>query len=361
MKRTVGVLLIALILAASGCSKAKPTNSPPPAPEPQSQAQPQPEPPKADPPKPVEPVSGPIYLLEQPAKPLWAGPASVVIENSPQAHPQAGYLEADLVVEGLAESEVTRTLAFYWSRPAAQIGPVRSARTWLVALADAYHSPFAHSGGNMDALAELRNNWGASNLDEIYTAGGYFYRSNDREPPHNLYIATDLLGRAVSERGINMKPVPTTPRAPAGSPAPSGGRVTRVDVAWHPLHTVTWQLDGGQYKRSEHYKATVSETPAAEPHMAESGEVVASPNLVMLEVQGENNGWELGWTLFYAQGGKATVISAGTAWEGTWKLGDGGFALTPADGAKVPPLAAGPVWVQLISPESAFSLTRTDG
>ena len=358
MKRTVGVLLIALTLAASGCSKAKPTNSPPPAPEPQPPVQA--EAPKPEPPKPADPVSGPIYLLEQPAAPLWAGPATVVIENSPQAHPQAGFLEADLIIEGLSESEVTRTLTFFWSRPAAKIGPVRSARTWLVAMADAYHAPFAHSGGNNDALAELRATWGPSNLDEIYTAGGYFYRSGERAAPHNLYVTTDLLGRAVTERKISMKPVPTTPRAPAGSPALAGEVVSRVDIVWHPLHTLAWEWDGARYKRSEQYKATLSEAPALVAQKAESGDDVTAANLVLLNVQGDNNGWELGWNLFYGKGGKATVISGGTAWEGTWKLGEGGFALTPADGVKVPPLVAGPVWVELINQESSFKLTKAN-
>lgn len=345
MKRTLTVILIALALTAAGCSKAKPTASTPPAPEPP----PQTEAPKPEPPKPADPISGPIYLLDKPAQPLWDGPASVVIENSPQARPQSGYLEADLVVEGLSESEITRTLAFFWSKPAAKIGPVRSARTWLVSMADAYHAPFAHSGGNNDALAILRQSWGPSNLDEIYTAGGYFYRSSDREPPHNLYINTDLLGRAVTERKIGMKPVPTTPRAPAAAPPAAADLVKRVDVSWHKLHSLSWTWDGKQYTRQE---------DGTTPHTVASGEVIATTNLVILNVEGENHGWEDGWTLAMNKGGKATVISGGTAWEGTWKLGDGGFALQPATGAKVAPLLPGPVWVQLITDESAFTLVK---
>ncbi|HWI65361.1 MAG TPA: DUF3048 domain-containing protein [Symbiobacteriaceae bacterium] len=353
MKRILGVSLVALVLVASGCSKAKPTASPPPV-APPATAEPAPKPP--EPAKPVEPVSGPIYLLDKPAKPLWDGPATVVIENSPQAHPQAGLLEADMVVEALSESEVTRTLAFFWSKPVQRIGPVRSARTWLVGMADAYHAPFAHSGGNNDALLVLKNQWGPSNLDEIYTAGGYFYRVSDREPPHNLYLSTDLLGRAVTERKIGMKPVPTTPRA-AATEAPKGEIVKRVDIDWHKLHAVAWEWDGTQYKRSEQYKSSASAAPNLQPHKAEGGDV-ATPNLVLLEVQGENNGWELGWDLYFSKGGKATVISGGLSWEGTWKLGDGGFALEPAGGAKVPPLLPGALWVQLITPESVVKITK---
>jgi hypothetical protein len=343
LKRTLGLLLMLLVLAGAGCSKAKPTTAPPPpAPLPTQQS----EPPKPEPAKPPEPIGGPIYLLEQPAKPLWAGPAAVVVENSPQSRPQAGLLEADLVVEGLSESEVTRTLAFYWSRPAAKIGPVRSARTWLVAMADAYGAPFAHAGGNNDALAVLRSSWGPRNLDEIYTAGGYFWRTKDREAPWNLYDSTDLLSRAVTERGISMKPVPTTPRAVG--PAPQGDIVTRVDIHWHKLHDLAWEWDGKQYRRLE---------DGTTVHKVESGDPIVTPNLVLLDVTGVDNGWELGWALDLSKGGKATVISGGARWDGTWKLGAGGFALEPAAGAKVSPLLPGPVWVELVTAESSYKVT----
>lgn len=357
MKRTLGILLLALALAVSGCSKAKPTNSPPPDPAPGPQ--PVAEAPKPEPPKPSEPISGPIYLLEKPATPLWDGPASVVIENSPQAWPQAGFHDADLVVEGLSESEVTRTLSFFWSRPAPKIGPIRSARTWLVAMADAYHTPFAHSGGNNDALLILRDQWGPSNLDEIYTAGGYFYRTKDRQPPHNLYMTTDLMNQAIKERKIGMKPVPATPRAAQvadGAAAPPA--VKRVDVAWHSLHAMAWEWDGKQYLRSEHYKPRASAAPDFTPHKVESGAQIAAPNLVFLEIKGRNDGWELGWNLNFSQGGKATVLAGGQLWEGTWKLGEGGFALEPAAGAKVPPLVPGLVWAHLITQESSFTVTK---
>jgi hypothetical protein len=352
VKRTLALTLAAVALvAAAGCSKPKPTT---PAPQAPPQSQPQsptaPVTPAPEQPKPTEPISGPIYLLEKPAKPLWDGPASVVIENSPGARPQAGLDQADLVVEALSESEITRTLAFFWSNPVKKIGPVRSARTWLIDMADAYHAPFVHSGGSIAALVQLRDEWGPSNIDEINNAGGYFYRSNDRQPPHNLYIDTDLLGKVIADRKIGMKSVPTTPRAPGSVPAsstPSGQIISRIDIDWHRLHDVSWQWDGKAYKRAED----------GAPHNVEAG-VITVPNLVFLGVEGVNNGWDLGWDLDYTQGGKATVVSGGQSWEGTWTLSDGGIALQPADGAKVPPLLPGQVWVHLITDESNFTLIK---
>jgi hypothetical protein len=40
-------------------------------------------------------------------------PFAVVIENSPDARPQSGYNDADVVYEALAEGGITRTLAIF--------------------------------------------------------------------------------------------------------------------------------------------------------------------------------------------------------------------------------------------------------
>jgi hypothetical protein len=334
MKRSWHLLAIALLLA--GCTKS--VSSPPPAPV----AKPA-EPPAAEAPKPPALLAGPVYLLSKPDKPLWPGPAAVVVENSPQSRPQAGLNDADLVVEALSESEISRMLAFYWSKPAEKIGPVRSARSHTVTVSAAYGGAYAHAGGNDDALATLRQSAGARNLDEIYGAGGYFWRSNDRAAPHNLYTSTKLLDQAIRERNIPTAAVSTTPQAV--NPSPPATMVTHAEVTWHRLNQVVWEWDGKQYRRQEDGRAQT----------LESGDQIHTPNLVFLEVQGVNHGPDLGWALALDQGGKATVLSGGVRWEGQWTLGKGGFSLQPA-GDKVPPLVPGNVWVHLITRESSFSV-----
>lgn len=346
MKR-LSILFVALLLVA-GCSGSK-TSGPKPAQAGETPASPVSQtgaPRQAPAPPPAEPTlrEGPIRLLPTPSQPLWAGPVAVVVENSPQARPQVGLQEADLVVELLAESEISRFLAFYWSNPVEKIGPVRSARIGLVAMAEAYHAPLAHAGANNDALAILQTQWGARDLDEIYGGTAFFWRSNDREPPHNLYTSTKLLDRAITVRKLAMKPVPTTERS-ASLPAP-GVDGARVAVRWHRLHQVRWEWKGDRYLRFED----------GEPHLAESGQQLWAANLVFLNIKGVNNGPDLGWTLDFKSGGKATVLVAGHKWEGTWSLEDGGFVLKPANGAKAILLAPSTTWVHLITQESDFAI-----
>lgn len=355
MKRTMAVLLAAILLF--GCSKSA---SKSPIQPPTSASEPVPKqssPPPASPtgttpdksahtPAPPTPTltAGPIYLLARPEKTLWPGPATVVVENSSQSRPQAGLNEADLVIEALAESEISRFLAFYWSRAAGRIGPVRSARSYAVTIADVYRAPFAHSGGNNDALLMLKRAGKPHNLDEIYGAGQFFKRIDDRRPPHNLYTSTELLDRAVRERQIPMAEVSTSPREPA--PQPEGTAAGRAEVNWHSLHQVIWQLDGTAYKRLEHGQT---------PHKLEGDQQIAAPNLLFLEVEGVNNGPDLGWDLDLKRGGKATVLSAGRKWEGTWAFGASGFSVSPAEG-KVPLLAPGQVWIHLVTRESSLKV-----
>ncbi len=348
MRRYLPIVLIVLLLAGCGTRTATPTE--PTTPETPGQSTekppvsesvhvPEPEP------EPVEPTltTDPVYLLAPSAATLWGGPVSVVVENSPGARPQAGVNQADLVVETLTEAEITRFFTLFWTKPADKIGPVRSARQGFVDMADAYNTPFAHSGGSAEALAMLRAAWGPRNLDEIYTAGGYFYRTGDREPPHNLYTSTDLLGQAIVDRGIDMTSVPTTARSAA---VPTVGDHTAVDVFWHRLNEARWVWEDGRYVR---YTDGVV-------HTDEEGRPITAVNLLFLEVGGVNRGVDLGWTLYLWDGGPATVLVAGHRYEGTWRLEPGGFVLYPPEGGQLPLLAPGLTWVHLITDESDFTI-----
>ena len=64
-------------------------------------------------------------------------PIAVTINNHPLARPQAGISSADIVYELLVEGDATRFLAIYQSQLPEQVGPIRSARDYLIQLAKA--------------------------------------------------------------------------------------------------------------------------------------------------------------------------------------------------------------------------------
>lgn len=145
-------------------------------------------------------------LVFEPALP---GGYLVMIDNLYQARPQSGLVQADLVYEIIAEGGITRYMAMYYSEEAPLIGPVRSARYYFVQLARGMDLPYAHAGGNVDALQLIRQN-GTKDMDEIYNSEKSFWRDKSRSAPHNLYTSTELLVEGAEKRGFE----PKTPELP---------------------------------------------------------------------------------------------------------------------------------------------------
>jgi hypothetical protein len=117
--------------------------------------------------------------------------AAVMIDNFPDARPQSGLYDADLVYEVEAEGGITRYLALFLGNAASEVGPVRSARTYFVDLARPYDPFFAHAGQNddvIDVLKTLRAG-GFADMDQIQHTPEAFWRDDSRDMPHNLYAS----------------------------------------------------------------------------------------------------------------------------------------------------------------------------
>ncbi|MBU0731783.1 DUF3048 domain-containing protein [Patescibacteria group bacterium] len=120
-------------------------------------------------------------------------PQTIVIENLATVRPQAGLGEANLVYEFLAEGGITRFLAVYASGDNIElIGPVRSARHYIVDLSEEYHGLFAHIGGSPQALGVLNVNDYLVDLNQFGNPG-YYWRDVNIGAPHNLFTSSDLM------------------------------------------------------------------------------------------------------------------------------------------------------------------------
>jgi len=129
---------------------------------------------------------------------------AVMIENHPDARPQSGLNEADIVYEILAEGDITRFIAFFQSKEPAIIGPVRSVRPYYIETAKGFDAVIVHAGGSEQALNMLRNE-GYPHLDEIYNAGEAFWRDSTRKMPHNLYTSFTKVYNVLKERGYRLE------------------------------------------------------------------------------------------------------------------------------------------------------------
>ncbi len=131
---------------------------------------------------------------------------AVVIENSPDARPQSGYNDADIVYETLAEGGITRTLAIFQSKDAKEIGPVRSARDYFIEWLSEYNGIFSHVGGSSVALGIIAND-NIPDLNQFYN-GSYYWRANDRYAPHNVYTTTEKLYAAATANKMDITGAP---------------------------------------------------------------------------------------------------------------------------------------------------------
>ncbi|MCZ8519671.1 MULTISPECIES: DUF3048 domain-containing protein [Paenibacillus] len=199
-----GLLLLAgsILALTAGCSLGKEAQPPQPAPV---QVKTGPEPGEETVPAPPKAPAGPTApLTGLPVKEgALARPVMVMVNNAPQARPQSGLTEADMLLEVLAEGEITRLVAIYQSSVALQnpIGPVRSIRPYFIELGKSFGAIQVHAGGSPDGYAKLKREH-IDDMDEITNAGPSFWREKSRKAPHNLYTSLEKIRAGAEGKGI---------------------------------------------------------------------------------------------------------------------------------------------------------------
>jgi Protein of unknown function (DUF3048) N-terminal domain/Protein of unknown function (DUF3048) C-terminal domain len=156
----------------------------------------------------------PVWPLTGVADAKASGPAHpaivVKMDNSPDARPQTGINEADVVYELLVEG-ITRYALVFHSNLADPVGPVRSARSSDIDLVADLSTPlFVWSGANGGVIGEVQAAARKGILiDASYDAAApAFYRSNDRQAPHNLYVhLPQVLELKAPDKPANPAPI----------------------------------------------------------------------------------------------------------------------------------------------------------
>ena len=129
-------------------------------------------------------------------------PIAMKIDNSSNARPQSGLIDADIIYETEVEGGVTRFNAIFHSRLPESVGPQRSAREsdiWVVPQWDAY---LLYSGASNEVNAKLAN----TGLDVV--SEEFDPRIWERVPwrfaPHNLYVRMENVPEAIGDFGIDV-------------------------------------------------------------------------------------------------------------------------------------------------------------
>jgi hypothetical protein len=283
---------------------------------------------------PIAPLTG----LPDPSGDSLRRPAlSVKIENTPQARPQAGLDQADVVYEEVVEGNITRFLAIFNSTAPQTIGPVRSVRQQDPDIVWPIGGIFAYSGGTLDNV-NLINAAPVHAVDEdAATPSGAMERNAPgqppREAPHNLY------GHGPQLFALGGQPVPPPPLFqyfPAGTPTLTGDLVSSFHVGFASGYdpTYTWDAASGTWKRALD----------GGPHTVVGGAQIAPTNVVVqfTDYEGESNAQTVGT-------GDAWIFTDGTLRIGKWVRPDRTQPAQYVDSTGAPILLRpGRTWVELL-------------
>ena len=272
------------------------------------------------------------------------------LDNTRNAQPHAGLIDADVVYVEEVEYGITRLAAVFSSQVPKRIGPVRSARITDIDLLAQYGRPaFGYSGAQRKMFPYLA---AASTYDvSPYRGGTGYSRDNRRRAPYNLYID----GRAA----IRRAPKATKARDMGfvfDRTAPEGGlNATKASMSW------SYASAGFTYdKKDEEYRVSLNGQPARAEEW--SGGQRAATVVIQYVKQTRSQFWDKGGgNTPHAQTvgkGTAMVLRDGRVWKTTWKRPNAksGTTFTLRDGSLMT-FKPGQLWIVLLDRKRTAAIT----
>ena len=331
--RAAAPLALAASLAAcsGGTSDVGPTASPTPSPTAAS----------------VAPLTGervePGAELDHPA-------LAVKVSDVPEAHPQVGVDQADIVfVEPLGTS-YTRLAAVFHSDVPDVVGPVRSVRPVDGPLLGPLAPVFASSMGAGWVIEYVDDVADIDSLGTLEVTGsGAYTQDATRTAPNHVFAHPDVL-LDLSKRSGPPDPYFAYAANPDGASAATAGTpATSVVVPYGPAFIVRWRYDeaSGRYLREQPWG----------PHVTSDGTQLGADNVLVLSAASTveklrpGSGTAVPVPQLVDSAGDFVALSGGQAVRGVWTKGrvNEPFELRTDDGEELL-LAPGTTWVELPEP-----------
>ena len=297
------------------------------------------------------------FTGERVAEEVTMRPILATINNHPQARPQSGLAQADVVYEMLAEGDVTRFLALYQSELPESIGPIRSARSYFVDIAKGLDAFYIAHGYSPEAKSMLERRV-VDNINGMHYDGTYFKRSSTRVAPHNSYISGENVMAGAEKTGTSLlyqKKV-SYPFYEAEDSVKIGTTANEVSMKYNNSGSFNSQYvyngETNQYKR---YSANVETVDY------ETNESIELANILFFEMPHRIVDSAGRREITITGGGNAYVAQAGTIREVKWKNADGLLVAVEEDGSEVK-LVQGKTWIHFVptSPGLAASVIYSE-
>jgi hypothetical protein len=340
MKRSTRVLAVtaAVAILAAGCS------APPPIPTPSPTA-------TVNDASETEPVIAPLTGLEVvddlPPHPVFMAK----IDNHPDARPQYGLNQTDIVFEELVEGGMTRYVAIWHSTMPEQIGPVRSIRPMDPDIASPFKGIIAYSGGQTPFVNMMRATQVVNFIHGINEGDAYMSRTDEKPAPHNVVVRAR---QAVIDRSDLEAPGVAFLYAAAGAMPTAvqfGQSVSTLTTKFskESIPSWVWDAESGLYQRKQ---------SGGEWDVDEAGNVITAVNIIV-QITPETT--LFGNVKFVPKAetvgtGVGYVSTGGKTFQMVWSKTDRNAFTTYSFQDENPVrLAPGNTWIELVPTKGTFS------
>ena len=269
---------------------------------------------------------------------------TIKIDNTPEAMPQYGIENADVVYEEIVEGGITRLAAIFNTRLPTVVGPVRSVRRTDREIVFPIGGIFAFSGGAEYAVRSIET--APVKLYNESNSGPAMFRGSKRFPPHNLFANAALL---MKKDGL-PRPPPALFTYRSGSRKARGPRVRSFVVGFTEGYAATYSWD----TTSRSWDRSVF----SQPDVAANGVRISPRNVIVMSV---NYVGGVGVIDSYAQligSGPVEVFTGGRLQRGTWSRPSlRQRAVFRNLAGQLIKLTPGQTWVELLDVSEHVSIT----
>jgi len=248
-------------------------------------------------------------------------PLAIMIENHTDARPQSGLIDASIVYEALAEGGITRFMGIYGTNVSERVGPVRSARPYYVDWVEGYNAYYAHVGGNITSLDQIRTD-GVLDLNQFYWSAAYWRDKNlGVATEHNMHTSTIKLREEATKekyttsKNFNVYRFKDDPEADSTE----AGLLPESQKITVNFSTANFKVEFDYDKATNSYLRSI----AGKPHLDRvSGNQLGAKNIAIMSLNNvpiTTSINEYGLKMNTVGSGKAQIFLDGKEIKGTWK------------------------------------------
>lgn len=263
---------------------------------------------------------------------------AVVIDNAVEARPQAGLEKADLVYEFPVEGGITRFMTVFYRLSAQDLGPIRSARDYIIDLAKEHDAIFVHAGGSPVAYSRFKE---VDNLNGL--AGGVdraFWRIGEKKKPHNLYSNTETIRRVAKQETFSEIGKNQEFKYLSSENTFEGKNIKGLSI---PYSSIKYKA---AYKYDENLESYLRITGETE-HLTPQGEQIYVKNIIVQIVKGKVIDKEGRLSLNLKDKNTAYYFSQGKMLKGYWTKESGQTKFYKENEQEIE-LAPGRTWLNIV-------------